>query len=160
MVSGSGDRGFYSGVRGFDSGVACSIREIEGSIQASEGSIQVTEGSIQASRIRFKRRRVRFDRYASISVGNADLTRLGRVSVALLRQKSRFTVLGGIHHPHARFLQLRRVLLPNMLVRVHVRVHVHALMCFQDKKCSNKRRLASLERLTLSKTRTFVINLT
>ena len=43
----------------------------------------------------------------SISDGNASLTRLGRVSVALLRKKRRFAVLGGIRHPHARFLQLR-----------------------------------------------------
>ncbi|GFY92696.1 histone mono-ubiquitination 1 [Actinidia rufa] len=96
MVSGSGDGGF-------DSGVVCSI-------QASECSIQATEGSIQAlrvrfrrrrvrfrrRRVRFKRRRVRFDRYASISVGNASLTRLGRVSVALIRQKRRFAGISSL----------------------------------------------------------------
>ena len=48
-----------------------------------------------------------FYRYASISVGNAFLMRLGRVSVALLRKKRRFAVLGGIRQPYARFLQLR-----------------------------------------------------
>ncbi|GFY88716.1 thiamine pyrophosphate dependent pyruvate decarboxylase family protein [Actinidia rufa] len=48
-----------------------------------------------------------FYRYASISVGNVFLTRLGRVSIALMRKKRQFAVLGGIRHPYARFLQLR-----------------------------------------------------
>ncbi|GFS29891.1 RNA-binding (RRM/RBD/RNP motifs) family protein [Actinidia rufa] len=45
--------------------------------------------------------------YASTSIGNAFLTLLGRVSVALLRENRRFAVLGGIRPPTARFLQLR-----------------------------------------------------
>ncbi|GFZ09214.1 hypothetical protein Acr_20g0010220 [Actinidia rufa] len=37
-----------------------------------------------------------FYKYASISVGNAFMTRLWSVSVALLRKKRRFAVLVGI----------------------------------------------------------------
>ncbi|GFS43775.1 pyruvate decarboxylase-2 [Actinidia rufa] len=48
-----------------------------------------------------------FNRYASLTVGNAFLTRLERVSVAFLRKKRRFAVFGGIRHLYTRILQLR-----------------------------------------------------
>ena len=78
-------------------------REIE------KGSMQVIQAScvrfrrrrvrFKRWRVRFKRRRVRFSRYASISVGNASLTKLVRVFVVLLGKKRRFAVLGGSATP-------------------------------------------------------------
>ncbi|GFY80983.1 hypothetical protein Acr_01g0007920 [Actinidia rufa] len=71
----------------------------KGSIQASRVRFRRRSVRFRQQRVRFKRQRVRFYRYASISVWNASLTRLGCVSGVFLRKKRRFAVLGGSATP-------------------------------------------------------------